>query len=605
MYFMACTSVEFPDGSFAGLRTSCEAVPYKYTRKMEAVTITTSPAVYLKGVYLVLYYSMLFVVMALLPQQLPKGVHIGMYADDICLWSSGVQLPALQRRLQAALDCTHTFLTERGMDISPEKTVYLNFTRKKMTNFQLKLTDQPIQRLPHHRFLGVVIDRQLSWAADVKCLKDRVVARTNILRHFAGPSWGMSTSSLLTAHKALIRQVMAYHLPVLHGISEASEKTLQSVLTRSLKVCLDVPVASSNTLSTAEAREPPVDVLRTQETLRHYIRLRTQHDRHPPVRKVHRRNSSFSEAVSPYCKTLPKRPSPCTILHPPWSLGCPRIYTTVPGVHHQKSNLPPSALEQYCLSMLENNQPRIAMFTDGATTKSGSAAAYVVPQHSKEGIVRLSHRTSSTTAELVAIHLAVRYIATHARPAHWIVYSDSKAGLEPMLAFLGKSWTASTVNEILTEYKRCTDLGHDVIFQWIPGNIGIRGNETADELAGIAHLASTKRVVMYTGSDIKLLLRSMTDDMCKRKWLQGDGGSSLLRRIDPELKFSIPPSTAGSIATCLHRARLNVPYGRHFLHMVGKADSPDCPVCGMEENTEDIFTECRRHQSQRKTLGPH
>ncbi|XP_064483067.1 uncharacterized protein LOC135395910 [Ornithodoros turicata] len=252
--------------------------------------------------------------------------------------------------------------------------------------------------------------------------------------------------------------------------------------------------------------------------------------------------------------------------------------------------------------MLENNQPRIAMFTDGSTTKSGSAAAYVVLQHSKEGIVRLSHRACSTTAELVAIHLAVRYIAMHARPAHWIVYSDSKAGLEAMLAFLGNSWTASTVKEILTEYKRCTDLGHDVIFQWILGHIGIRGNETEDEIAGIAHLASTKYVVMYTGSDIKLLLRSMTGDMCKRKWLQGDGGSSLLRRIDPELKFSIPPSTARSIETFLHCVRLNVPYGRHFLHMVGKADSPDCPVCGMEENTEHIFIECKRHQSQRKTL---
>ncbi|XP_064455109.1 uncharacterized protein LOC135366370 [Ornithodoros turicata] len=451
-----------------------------------------------------------------LPQHLHKNIHISMYADDICLWTSGVQLPALQRRLQDALDCTVAFLTQRGMDISPEKTVFLPFTRKKMNNFQLQLSTQPVQRVSHHRFLGVIIDAQLTWAAHTKYLKGRADARINILRHLTGPRWGMSTSSLLTVHRALIQQMAAYHLPVLNNICATSENMLQGVLARSLKVCLGVPSATSNTLTVAEAKEPPFEALGVRETVRQYLRLCTQHDHHPLVRKLLRRNSSFLKALSPYRRTLPTRPQQADP-HPPWTLQTPPICTTVPGINQGKSSLPPLAMRQYCLELMERHKGRVAIFTDGSTTISGSASAFVIPEHKREGIPRLSHRTSSTTAKLVAVQLAMTYLATVELPAQWIVYCDSKAGLEAISSFLEKGRTASTVRDLLLGYRKCTDIGHDVILQWIPGHIGISGNEKADEMANIAHLSSTEYLVTFSKQDIKSLLKSMTDDIRRTK----------------------------------------------------------------------------------------
>ncbi|XP_064482877.1 uncharacterized protein LOC135395714 [Ornithodoros turicata] len=439
------------------------------------------------------------VVMADLPQHLHKNIHIGMYADAICLWTSGVQLPALQRRLQDALDCTLAFLTQRGMDISPEKTVFLPFTRKKMNNFQLQLSTQPVQRVSHHRFLGVIID-----AADT---------RINILRHLTGPRWGMSTSSLLTVHRALIQQMAAYHLPVLNNICATSENILQGVLARSLKVCLGVPSATSNTLTVAEAKEPPFEALRVCETVLHYLRLCTQHDHHPLVRKLLRRNSSFLKALSPYRRTLPTARPQQADPHPPSTLQTPSICTTVPGINQGKSSLPPLAMRQHCLELMERHKGRVAIFTDGSTTLSGSASAFVIPEHKREGIARLSHRTSSTTAELVVVQLAMTYLATLELPAQWLMYCDSKAGLEATSSFLGKGRTASTVRDLLLWYRKCTDIGHDVVLQWIPGHIGISGNEKADKMANIAHLSSTEHLVAFSKQDIKSLLKSMTDDI--------------------------------------------------------------------------------------------
>lgn len=91
------------------------------------------------------------VVMAFLPRLLPRGVHVSLYADDICLWSAGKQWPALERRLQESVDTVVHFLTERGMDISQEKTVFMPFTRKHLSRFHLQVAGSTIRRVPCHR----------------------------------------------------------------------------------------------------------------------------------------------------------------------------------------------------------------------------------------------------------------------------------------------------------------------------------------------------------------------------------------------------------------------------------------------------------------------
>lgn len=326
------------------------------------------------------------VVLAALPQLLPKNVHISIYANDICLWTSGVQMPALQRRIQNALDVTERFFTERGMDISSEKTVFLPFTRKKVKTFQLTLNTQRIKRVSHHRFLGVIIDNQLSWVAHVKYVKARANARSNVLRYTAGSRWGMSTTSLLALHRALIRQMIAYHLPVLHGVSDTSERTLQTALVRSLKICLGVPCATSNALTIAEARELSIDALKTQESVRHIARLETAHSKHPLARKLVRRRSQFSSAIAPYRSAIPKLQLWQTVLHPPWTFMVPKVRTHVPSVQ-KKASHPAPAVKQHCLMMMEEYRNRTAIFTDGSSKASGSASAFVVPQHS------LSHQT--------------------------------------------------------------------------------------------------------------------------------------------------------------------------------------------------------------------
>lgn len=92
-------------------------------------------------------------------------------------------------------------------------------------------------------------------------LEGNVNAIINVLRRLMDTSWGGHTSSLLQVHSALIRQRIAYSVPILHGLSNTAEERLQRLLARSLRVCLGVPRPSSSPLVIAEAHQPPFPVM--------------------------------------------------------------------------------------------------------------------------------------------------------------------------------------------------------------------------------------------------------------------------------------------------------------------------------------------------------
>lgn len=259
-------------------------------------------------------------VMAELAHVLPAYLHYSLYADDLCTWASGSNEQSVQQRLQTGLIIINEFLKSRGPLLSHEKTAMLPFTRKCLKRFQLKIDSQRLQLVWQHKFLGVILDRRLSWAPQTKALEAKVNGIINILRRIAGVRWGSSTSSLLRIHAAIIKQRIAYSAPALHGISRSLEDTFQRLMARSLRVCLCVPRASASALVIAESHQPTFYALRFTETCRHYFRLATQHANHPLYRALHERTGARMHESILQCKNLLPAHEywPASTNHPPW-----------------------------------------------------------------------------------------------------------------------------------------------------------------------------------------------------------------------------------------------------------------------------------------------
>ncbi|XP_064465960.1 uncharacterized protein LOC135377444 [Ornithodoros turicata] len=313
--------------------------------------------------------------MAALPAQLSEHVNITIYADDLCIWASSTRRDVIQRRLQGALDTIVSYLSGRGLTISPSKTVAMVFTRRSFRKFP-RVDGQQLAFVRHHKYLGITIDRELTWSKHVKALSTTATTIVNVLRRISG--------------------LLRYSLPVLHGLSSTTERELLNIQVRSLRVCLGVLETTDTFLVLAEAKETPAHVLRNLETLRSCAPYRTRHAAHY-LRDIHLL----------LAQSLPPPPSRLVYAPPLWTLVLPPTDLHIPDMS-RKNDTPLLAARQFVLDHLNSvHGQRKAIFTDGSVVYGASSAAFYMPHSDTAQAFKLPHETSSTEAEQTAIYEAL------------------------------------------------------------------------------------------------------------------------------------------------------------------------------------------------------
>ncbi|GFY54648.1 uncharacterized protein TNIN_204101 [Trichonephila inaurata madagascariensis] len=84
------------------------------------------------------------------------------------------------------------------------------------------------------------------------------------------------------------------------------------------------------------------------------------------------------------------------------------------------------------------------------------------------------------SAELTAILVALQHILVSSY-RHFGVYTDRISALESLHSITERRHP--TVMEILLLLPKLERKGFDIIFSWVPGHMGILGNEQADNAA--------------------------------------------------------------------------------------------------------------------------
>ncbi|KAG0443288.1 hypothetical protein HPB47_015085, partial [Ixodes persulcatus] len=134
---------------------------------------------------------------------------------------------------------------------------------------------------------------------------------------------------------------------------------------------------------------------------------------------------------------------------PPWRFPAPDVKLDIPGIK-KKSDMPMVVILQVTMSHIYGNHlSRTHVYTDGPSTSDSSTCCVVIPSHCTTVRFKLSHITSSTMSELVAIHQALQIILTKSSNS-WTIFSDSKPALQAISAFLRRGQNDQVVFEIMT-----------------------------------------------------------------------------------------------------------------------------------------------------------
>ena len=149
-----------------------------------------------------------------IPETLSKQFQ---YADDIALTYQANSFSDCEASLEADLERLNGYFRRWRLQPNPIKTetcVFHLSTHDANRMLNINFADTPIQHVDHPKYLGVTLDRSLTYNTHLTKTGQKVAARVNIVRKLAGTNWGASADTLRTASLALVYSTAEYCAPV-------------------------------------------------------------------------------------------------------------------------------------------------------------------------------------------------------------------------------------------------------------------------------------------------------------------------------------------------------------------------------------------------------
>ena len=152
-----------------------------------------------------------------LARGLPAGcsLEVFLYADDLALVVRGKTVKALRAAAQRLLDNLRAYAEENSLTVSTDKTEFCVVGEEPLDPAErpaLRYGAHAVKYNPTPKFLGVLFDETLSFAAHVEKTAREVRRRGALVARLSGATWGANTKTLRILHQSYVQSVLDYGL---------------------------------------------------------------------------------------------------------------------------------------------------------------------------------------------------------------------------------------------------------------------------------------------------------------------------------------------------------------------------------------------------------
>jgi ribonuclease HI len=529
------------------------------------------------------------------------------FADDSSIWKSGQDLDKIIKVLQIELDKIQKWSDLWGFILSKEKTVAVIFSRKNIDcNAKLKIRDTILEWKTDVKFLGLIFDSRLTWAAHIKYVSERCNKRLNLMRSLSGTTWGASKDILMVVYKALIRSILDYGCIAYNTASENVKSKLDKIQAQALRICCGAMKCTSIAAMQVECGEMPLKLRRQSLQYKYGVKIKNT-IAHPTAEilkqnlKIKKTKTSFAKETAKVLNQMPPVEGPKVGKTPPWH------HKTIKPVFelHKKidKNSTPAVIKQETLALFSRCEGYTRVFTDGSKDSNGVVgASYFIATLGVSRKMRLSDHVSVYTAEMTAIREALRFIQNH-KIEQALIISDSLSVLQSL-----ESGVSHSRPNLLEELRESIDeitykLNGNLIFLWVPAHCGILGNERADQLAKQA-LNSHKidKIVNFELKESYSHIDNFIGEWWQREWTTNKKGRALFD-IEPNINNQIKYSNKSrDQETTITRMRLGKCCLNSYLHAISVHPTGLCDNCNEQETIEHYIFNCSANTSLTKQL---
>ena len=136
---------------------------------------------------------------------------------DLCIAAQEDTFNKVETILTTALTAIGDYYIRNQLRANPDKTQTCAFhlrNREAKTELKVSWDGKKLEHTPTPVYLGVILDRTLSYSSHVAKVKAKTEARNNVLKKLSNTKWGASPSTIKTTALALCYSTAEYACPV-------------------------------------------------------------------------------------------------------------------------------------------------------------------------------------------------------------------------------------------------------------------------------------------------------------------------------------------------------------------------------------------------------
>ena len=150
-------------------------------------------------------------------QPILDGTRSFIYADDLCVTAQYPTFQEVEQQIEEALgELTH-YYRSNSLRANPDKTQVTAFhlrNRETKRSLQVSWNGVDLENTDTPKYLGVTLDRTLSYKTHIHNTKMKVATRNNLLKKLANSRWGTNARTIRTTALALCYSAAEYAAPV-------------------------------------------------------------------------------------------------------------------------------------------------------------------------------------------------------------------------------------------------------------------------------------------------------------------------------------------------------------------------------------------------------
>ena len=546
-----------------------------------------------------------------LAQCVRSPVEGSLYVDDLAIYCRAGNINVAERQLQLTINRVHRWATDNGLTFSASKTKCVHFCRLRTFHPDPVLT-MGGNTLPFEdsaRFLGLLFDRKLTWRPHVLSLRANCQSALNLLRVLGGQFWGADRTVMLRLYRSLVRSKLDYGCVAYSSARSSVLGLLNTVHHAGIRIATGAFRTSPVSSLLCESGEPSLHMRRKQLALCYVASLSAKPD-HPTYGTVFRPRHLYMYGARPRTTRplvvrviehmrnrellLPRTHVVSFGSDPPWT--CPRPVIDWSLASRNKADTLPAEYLQAYHELLTAYAPYTIIYTDGSKSDGLVGSAFVVGERTFQ--FRLSALASVYTAELYAIFRALRHLEVRGAPGPFAIFSDSMSALKVIQTF---NCAHPLVQKIQSLLLRLTSAGGGVRFVWIPGHVGIIGNERADAAAKAAAEKASVDMSLVHVNDLQAYFKRAVQQEWQEEWDRTENNK--LRHI----KATVRPWVSSRRASrreevILTRLRIGHCYLTHGFLLRGE-EPPICADCGTAVTVPHLLLNCVVYRNERERAG--